>query len=496
MEKTKNTSVVCQNCGGQIDVNALEETVECPFCGASYSVSNLLNESDAVKIEKIRTNAQQKIEQEKLNHEKEQNKSQEEKDEIEKFKKSKFSKVLIVFSVIGVLFLGTAFNSGKILAGLVGIIMTAGFIATYLMKSHTIKEPKKGISSIIAVVAFLFIIPYFSLYNMDDYGTKAEKINWNDVVMGEVLPEPKKKKGNISTNSDKYLSVYIKKISKEDYKDYVEECKKKGFTVDSKNDTNSYDAYNSKGYKLRIYYSDYSKEYNISLDAPISMTENAWRETPLSKLLTKPKSNIGKVESDSDKYYTYDAGNTSKEEFSEYASSILNLGFSNNYSKGDDYFHGTNSDGYKVDISYKGNNTMRISITAPEKKETTNSNNTTENTKPTEENKTETPQTTKPTETIPSNNNNNTNGIGKEFKQAMDSYETFMDEYIAFMKKYQNSNGTDMSLLTDYSKYMSKYAQVCEDFAKWENADINTAEMTYYLEVQTRVSKKLLEVAQ
>ena len=214
MEKTKNTSVVCQNCGGQIDVNALEETVECPFCGASYSVSNLLNESDAVKIEKIRTNAQQKIEQEKLNHEKEQNKSQEEKDEIEKFKKSKFSKVLIVFSVIGVLFLGTAFNSGKILAGLVGIIMTAGFIATYLMKSHTIKEPKKGISSIIAVVAFLFIIPYFSLYNMDDYGTKAEKINWNDVVMGEVLPEPKKKKGNISTNSDKYLSVYIKKISK------------------------------------------------------------------------------------------------------------------------------------------------------------------------------------------------------------------------------------------------------------------------------------------
>ncbi|MDO5557903.1 MAG: hypothetical protein Q4G05_06710 [Clostridia bacterium] len=41
----------------------------------------------------------------------------------------------------------------------------------------------------------------------------------------------------------------------------------------------------------------------------------------------------------------------------------------------------------------------------------------------------------------------------------MDSYESFINEYITFMKKYKASNGTDMSLISDYAKYMSKYAE-------------------------------------
>ena len=78
----------------------------------------------------------------------------------------------------------------------------------------------------------------------------------------------------------------------------------------------------------------------------------------------------------------------------------------------------------------------------------------------------------------------------------MDSYESFMDEYCDFMKKYLNSDGTDMSILTDYTEYMSKYTEVMEDFEAWESEDMNGAETEYYLEVQTRVSKKLAEVGQ
>ena len=76
IETTKNKSFVCSNCGGQIDVNTLDENVECPYCGTKYSVSDLLNESDAVRIEKIKTNAQQKMEKEKLEQEREKNKNQ------------------------------------------------------------------------------------------------------------------------------------------------------------------------------------------------------------------------------------------------------------------------------------------------------------------------------------------------------------------------------------------------------------------------------------
>ena len=88
-----------------------------------------------------------------------------------------------------------------------------------------------------------------------------------------------------------------------------------------------------------------------------------------------------------------------------------------------------------------------------------------------------------------------TNSIGKDFKKAMDSYEDFMDDYVAFMKKYQK-NPSDLSLLADYSNYLSKYSKFVADFEKWEDEDLNMAELNYYVEVQARVTKKLLEVAQ
>ena len=86
-------------------------------------------------------------------------------------------------------------------------------------------------------------------------------------------------------------------------------------------------------------------------------------------------------------------------------------------------------------------------------------------------------------------------GMRPEFKTAMDSYEKFMDEYVDFMKKYKANPG-DMSLIMDYADYMSKYSDFVQDFEEWEDSeDMNTAEAAYYIDVQARVNKKLLEVA-
>ncbi len=84
-------------------------------------------------------------------------------------------------------------------------------------------------------------------------------------------------------------------------------------------------------------------------------------------------------------------------------------------------------------------------------------------------------------------------GMRPEFKKAMDSYETFMTDYVDFMKKFE-SNPDDLTLLADYADYISKYADFVEDFEKWEDEEMNTAETAYYIDVQARVSKKLLEV--
>ncbi len=95
----------------------------------------------------------------------------------------------------------------------------------------------------------------------------------------------------------------------------------------------------------------------------------------------------------------------------------------------------------------------------------------------------------------PAESHNTSDELRNDFKEAMDNYEKFMDEYVSFMKKYKESNGTDLGLLVDLAKYTSKYADMVEQFDKWEGEDLNAAEIAYYIEVQARVSKKLLEVA-
>lgn len=86
-------------------------------------------------------------------------------------------------------------------------------------------------------------------------------------------------------------------------------------------------------------------------------------------------------------------------------------------------------------------------------------------------------------------------GMRPDFKNAMDSYETFMGEYCDFMAKYNESDGSDLSLLSDYASFLSQYAEMAESFEAWDSEDLTDAETAYYLEVQTRVSQKLLEVA-
>lgn len=87
------------------------------------------------------------------------------------------------------------------------------------------------------------------------------------------------------------------------------------------------------------------------------------------------------------------------------------------------------------------------------------------------------------------------NEIDPDFKSAMDSYEKFMNDYVDFMKKYK-ANPSDLGLLSEYADFMSDYADYVEDFSDWEDEDLNDAELAYYIDVQTRVNKKLLEVAQ
>ena len=84
-------------------------------------------------------------------------------------------------------------------------------------------------------------------------------------------------------------------------------------------------------------------------------------------------------------------------------------------------------------------------------------------------------------------------GMRPEFKEAMDSYEAFYDEYCDFMKKYSD-NPTDLKLLAEYADMLEKVKDMDEKFSEWSDDELNNAEMKYYLDVNNRVMQKMLDV--
>ena len=88
----------------------------------------------------------------------------------------------------------------------------------------------------------------------------------------------------------------------------------------------------------------------------------------------------------------------------------------------------------------------------------------------------------------------NTSGVTPELKAFLDSYETYMDQYIAFMQKYENSDDT-YSMLYDYLDMMQQYADFAEKLDQYDTDKMSAVDSAYYLEVTTRVAKKLYAAA-
>ena len=85
-------------------------------------------------------------------------------------------------------------------------------------------------------------------------------------------------------------------------------------------------------------------------------------------------------------------------------------------------------------------------------------------------------------------------GVDPELKAFLDSYEEFMDEYIAFMKKYTEDPGNAVSMLTEYATIMEKYGDFAEKIEQYDEKEMSTEDAKYYLEVTTRVTRKMFEI--
>lgn len=88
--------------------------------------------------------------------------------------------------------------------------------------------------------------------------------------------------------------------------------------------------------------------------------------------------------------------------------------------------------------------------------------------------------------------NSNSSSSNSQWRQVLSDYEAFMNRYVDFMKKYKNSSDTT-SMLTDYTKPMKEYADWTQKIGDMKS-DLSGDDLNYYLEVMSRVTKKLSEV--
>ena len=153
-------------------------------------------------------------------------------------------------------------------------------------------------------------------------------------------------------------------------------------------------------------------------------------------------------------------------------------GFNVGYEKDNDSFDAENKDGYSLSLRKQGFNIMYISIKEPEPEQTT---------EPEAEQTDERKATFVPIGKQESSNQQSS----ADFQAVMDSYEDFFDDYIAFMKSYDNS---DVSMLKQYTILLTQYQATMEKMDTIDENSLSAADQAYYITVQSRIAQKLLSV--
>lgn len=251
------------------------------------------------------------------------------------------------------------------------------------------KKLKKLLIVVVAIVVIVFIWKVYNgiqMRNATPLGDEYDEITWPTSAIAQLLPAPEDlSNGVISSDREDYLSVYLGKLSKDDYQSYVEQCKEKSFTVDYSSSDNYYFANNSEGYQLSVDYDADRRMMEVSVSTPVETT-------------TTPEATPEPVETAAEEPSTDD---TSSEE------------------------------------------------------------------------------------------------VDPDFKATMDSYETTINNYCDFMEKYNNAGPEDTAaMLADYTSYLQQYTETIDALNSIDEDSLSAADLAYYIEVNGRISQRLLEVGQ
>ena len=201
-------------------------------------------------------------------------------------KLSLYGKVTTVSTAVFVLLCLVALLAGKTTAVVIAIVQIIMAVVSILMHKGIIKleQKKLWLKWLVLAVAILFTALNIMSYSWgtktpttgqntsstnQNSGDTAEQIDWANITLSKMLPEPQSDMMELLYNGDDWLNVTVHDISENDFLEYVRWCKDDyGFTVDSDSFDGYFYAYNQDGYCVTLLYTETSKELSIDLSAP------------------------------------------------------------------------------------------------------------------------------------------------------------------------------------------------------------------------------------
>ena len=235
-ETIKKVSLKCTSCNGVLTVDSDKSVLVCPYCGAR----ELIIENDAVKIEQIRANAQRDIEMERIRSVENQQiraeanmQRQADRNDIESFKKGKFGKIILVAFIISIILAFICFSQSHIFAGVLAVVQAGCFGVAWCMGMKIIKEKKRYIHILIAIVGALLIIPMLKSCTSDNKNANVVKVDWSVIFLGSEIPQPTSDEMEIHSNTSDDLWIEIAKTSEQEYYKYITKCKELGYTIEA-----------------------------------------------------------------------------------------------------------------------------------------------------------------------------------------------------------------------------------------------------------------------
>ena len=267
----------CRSCSGVMEINEDRSEAVCPYCGEKV----VRIDSDAVATEKIRSSTFKEVEFAKMRKEQEKEERTENREEKEKYKKGKFSKVTLACVFLCLIAAVSSFSDGKAFAGLIALVQSGLFAASWLMGMQIIPERKKSLHTALAVLGFLLIIVFVLSGNKGEKTEKKElktqteqELRWPGNEAARRVPKPASGKGKLAWEHEDSLCADVYDTSKEEFQKYADACFAKGFNVDySRGDTYLY-ADDKDGYHLILSYKSNDTMY-ICINAPEKETAAA-----------------------------------------------------------------------------------------------------------------------------------------------------------------------------------------------------------------------------